>query len=136
MTAKELAQMLNGRECGFEITAQEEQIAKDSGLVVVFGYSDNLVEFRGAFHEEEDARFNRATHLTKEGIAKKPCMELGECEYYAKCTKGAKEINAAWHDADAGAAWSYKTDIPHETFNIYEDGELFCIGIVFSVDDM
>ena len=136
MTAKELAQMLNGREYGFEITVQEEQMAKDSGLVVVFGCSDDILEFRGTFHKEEDARWNRATHLTKEGVVKKPCIESGECEYYAKCTKGAKEINAVWYDANAGAAWSYKTDIPHETFDIYEDGELFCVGIVFSVDDL
>ena len=45
-------------------------------------------------------------------------------------------ITAVWCDPESGASWSYKTDIPHETFNIYEDGELFCIGIVFSIDDL
>ena len=35
-----------------------------------------------------------------------------------------------------GCWWSYETDIPHETFNIYEDGEVWCVGIVFSVEDL
>lgn len=35
--------------------------------------------------------------------------------------------------------WSFETEIPHETFRIYEDGEdneLFCVGIVFSIYDL
>ena len=42
MTAKELAELLNGREYGNEITSDEEKLAKESGLVVVFGYSDDM----------------------------------------------------------------------------------------------
>ena len=33
-------------------------------------------------------------------------------------------------------AWTYRTDIPHETFMIYEDGEPYCRGIVFNIDDV
>ena len=32
--------------------------------------------------------------------------------------------------------WCYKTDIPHETFMIYDDGEPYCRGIVFSIEDL
>lgn len=32
--------------------------------------------------------------------------------------------------------WIYETDIPHETFMIYEGGEPYCRGIVFSVEDV
>lgn len=32
--------------------------------------------------------------------------------------------------------WTYKTDIPHETFMVYEDGEPYCRGIVLSMDDL
>ena len=35
-----------------------------------------------------------------------------------------------------GANMVYDTDIPRETFKVYEDDELYCIGIVFSVDDL
>jgi hypothetical protein len=34
------------------------------------------------------------------------------------------------------ATWTYKTDIPHETFEIYDNGKLYCRGIVFSVDEV
>lgn len=32
--------------------------------------------------------------------------------------------------------WTYATEIPHETFMIYEDGEPYCRGIVFSIDNL
>lgn len=47
MTTKELAEMLSGREVGMEITSVEFDRAADAGLVVVYGYSDDNVEFRG-----------------------------------------------------------------------------------------
>ena len=31
-------------------------------------------------------------------------------------------------------AWAYGTSIPHEKINIYEDGELYCIGIVCDIN--
>lgn len=55
MTAKELAEMLSGRKYGMEITSEEARAAKDAGLVVVYGYSDDNVEFRGAIDEEVGA---------------------------------------------------------------------------------
>ncbi len=44
-------------------------------------------------------------------------------------------LKAVWDDT-GNPCWTYETDIPHETFEIYEDGELFCIGIVFSTKDL
>lgn len=35
----------------------------------------------------------------------------------------------------ADVTWTYKTDIPHETFNIHDDNELYCTGIVFYAKD-
>ena len=50
MTAKELAEMLSGREVGMEITPGETQDAKNAGLVVVYGCSDDNVEICGAIN--------------------------------------------------------------------------------------
>jgi len=52
ITAEELAAKLNGREYGEEITDTEEIEAKKSGLVVIFGYSDDSAELRGAINDE------------------------------------------------------------------------------------
>lgn len=136
MTAKELAPMLSGAEYGNEITRYEEQMARENGLVVVFGYSDDNTEFRGAIDDEVDCYGGGTIRLTKEGVIHEPDCGEEDCKYFKECIKGAKTIEAVWCDAEHGAPWSYKTDIPHETFNIYEDGELFCVGIVFSVEDL
>ena len=33
-------------------------------------------------------------------------------------------------------AWTYMTDIPHATFDVMDDGELYCRGIVFALADL
>ena len=32
--------------------------------------------------------------------------------------------------------WTYETEIPHAKFNIYEDDELSCVGIVFEMSEL
>lgn len=136
MKAKELAQMLNGCEYGNEINRYEEQMARENGLVVVFGYSDDNAELRGAIEDEVGCYDGSTIHLTKEGVIQEPECGEEDCKYFKECIKGAKTIEAVWCDDASGASWSYKTDIPHEIFNIYDDGDLFCDGIVFSVEDL
>ena len=126
MTAKELAERLNGRQYGDEIIRAEAQLAKESGLVVVYGYSDDNMEFEGAIHDEFPCYDGGTAYIGKE----KETYSLKDCQ-----TDGARAIHALWC-APGMPAWSYETDIPHETFNIYEDDELFCIGIVFSLEDL
>ena len=124
MTAKQLAEKLNGREYMNEIMPEEEHEAESNGLVAVFGYSDDNVEFAGAIDDEVGAFEGMTVCIHhSEGV-----VPVGE---------GAPEntIKAVWSDAGA-PCWSFETSIPHETFNIYEDGELFCTGIVFSMDDL
>ena len=35
-----------------------------------------------------------------------------------------------------GISWAYKTEIPHETFFMHEDGQIYCRGIVFFKSDL
>ena len=125
MTAKQLAEKLDGREYLNEITPEEENEAYCNRLVAVFGYSDDCMEFAG-YLDDEIGAFN--------GV--KVCVEFNEG--VVQEGEGCREnmIEAVWCDDKAKAAWTFKTDIPHETFNIYEDGELFCVGIVFCMDDL
>jgi len=138
MTAKELAEMLSGREVGEEIVMGEERDIKDAGLVVVYGYSDDNVEFCGAINDEVGSYNGGTVYLTETGILESPsceCAEDCDCPYFDAARKKAKTIKAVWRNR-GGPCWTFETDIPHETFNIYEDGELFCVGIVFSVEDL
>ena len=112
MTLKEFAKMLDGREYLHEITKEEEALAKELGFVVVFGYSDDNAELRGAIYDEIG------------------CFDGGKLEH--KDLPDA--IYAKWCDRESNYPWSYETSIPHETFNIYENGDYWCIGIVCDIN--
>ena len=138
MTAKELAEMLSGRKYGMEITSEEARAAKDAGLVVVYGYSDDNVEFCGAINDEVGSYDGGTVYLTETGILESPsceCAEDCDCPYFDAARKKAKTIKAVWRNR-GGPCWTFETDIPHETFTIMEDGEPWCIGIVFSMADV
>lgn len=112
MTLKEFASMLDGREYRSEITPEEEKLAKELGFVVVFGYSDDNAELRGAIDDEIG------------------CYDGGVLEHEDL----PATIYADWCPEDMDCAWAYGTSIPHEKFNIYEDGELYCVGIVCDIN--
>ncbi len=138
MTAKELAEMLSGRKYGMEITSEEARAAKDAGLVVVYGYSDDNVEFSGAIDEEVGAYEDTTIYITKDGLLEEPACNDAEnctCPYFETAKKAAKTITAIWRDGERPSR-VFSTDIPHETFTIMEDGAPWCIGIVFSMADL
>lgn len=135
MTSKELADLLDGNQYGQEITKEQEMTAANSNLVVVFGYSDDDVELRGEINDEVGAYNGTTFRVTRKGVLHTHDCGCDECEYFAIAKRAAAEIKAIWHDT-GDACWTFETQIPHETFRIYEDGELFCIGIVFSADDL
>lgn len=123
MDKKKLASLIDGREYLSEMSQELEEIAKDSGLVALFGYSDDNAEFRGAIDEEMGCYNGGVFFVSRDGIS------------YDE-EDGGKKIEAVWCDERTESAWTYKTDIPHETFTIYDCGDPYCIGIVFSVEDL
>jgi|InofroStandDraft_1065614.scaffolds.fasta_scaffold41412_3 hypothetical protein len=133
MTAKELAIELNGREYGMEITKDEARQAADAGLVVAYGYSDDNVELRGAIDEEVGAYNGTTVYITPDGVLQGPDCGQDDCPYFAREREKARTVKAVWHDK-GGPCWTFETDIPHETFTVMEDGEPFCVGIVFSME--
>jgi len=136
MTAKELAEMLSGREYSMEISREEAQAAKEAGLVVAYGCSDDGVELRGAIDAELGAYEGTTIYIGKDGLVDDPACSDAEnctCPYFAVVRNAARAITVVWHDA-GGPCWTFETDIPHETFTIMEDGEPFCEGIVFSME--
>lgn len=124
MTAKQFAERLDGREYLNEITPEEEKEAEANGLVVVYGYSDDNVELAGAISDEIGAWEGVVFHVDKDG------------GYYIEDSDAPDRIRAVWCAPGSDAAWTFETEIPHEMFNIYEDGELFCVGIVFRMEDL
>jgi len=133
MTVQELAALLNNREYRQEITVDEEQLAKQNRLVVVFGASDDLMEFRGAIRNELDAYEGQTAFVNSSGLLENNC-ENDACPHFAKLKDSCKKIEQVW-DAE-GYSWIYKTEIRHATFEILEDGEKYCRGIVFALNDV
>ena len=135
MKTEILAEQLNGREMGSEITDEECAAAKAAGLVVVFGYSDDNVEFRGAIKDESGCGEGSSIYLNRDGLLANhesgcECLFCGYTEAVKKCA----ELVTIW-DKD-GYSWQYQTEIPHATFDIFEDGEKFCRGIVFEIKSL
>lgn len=135
MTAIDFAAKLNGREIYSELSPAEGTEAKQNGLVVVFGASDDLVEFRGAIDDEVGCYGGGKILVTKTGVLQTPDCGQDECPYFAIAKRAAKEITAKWCETD-DACWTFETGIPHETFEVFEDETLYCIGIVFSIESL
>jgi hypothetical protein len=132
-TKEELATLLNNREYGYEVPYDVGRIAAENGLVIVFGTSDDLCEFRGAINDEFGAWEGAVVPLNKDGIVTNGCDD-DRCPYYAEKKEQAAKIKAKWCDGEI--AWTFETYIPHATFDIIKDGKIFCRGIVFSLNDV
>lgn len=133
MTRQELADILCGRQYRNEMSAAEEAQAKEHGLVVIFGASDDLMEIRGAVNDEIGGYDGGGGYFTRTGLLANDC-DNHDCPYFAKLEEAATLIEAKW-DAE-GYSWTYETAIPHSTFDILEDGEKYCRGIVFALADV
>lgn len=136
MTAKELAHRLNGKEYGEVISREEQDAAKSAGLVVAYGYSDDLLEFAGAIFDEVGA-YGGGTALLKNGqlIVEPNCgVEADSCKLYQEYIRTSHKVTAVWHE-EGSPCWTIETGLPHETFNIYEEGQVFSLGIVFWLAD-
>ena len=117
MTKEELAMLLNGREYTEEITKDEEQQAKESGLVVVYGASDDIVEFRGAICDEAGAYGDSQINITREGLPENECDD-SDCPYFINLLQNMPKIYVFW-DKD-GYSWKYEVSWPVAEFDIVE----------------
>lgn len=134
MTPKELAQQIHGREYGRRdhLTPEETKAAKASGLVVVYGASDDLVELEGAIQDEFGTNL---LYFSRDGLLANECDDE-ECPYFERMLEKAASLAPKWNGGPGGPAWTFETAIPHETFDIMEDGDVFCRGIVFALADV
>jgi hypothetical protein len=139
MTAKELATLLDGREYRQEITAAEEAQAKESGLLVIFAYSDDLIQFRGLIDDEVDAYNDIELYVNPNGSILQ--VEDGFDDYsdYIRHLQENNDNRLITHVkiqfkkdlSGKDRIWqSITTDVPHETFKVTNEGELFVEGLV------
>ena len=134
LTATALATMLDGRQYGSEITEGEAKLAAEAGLVVVFGYSDDNVELRGAIDAEVPAYNGTIVRLDGADVLENDC-ENEDCPHFERASARAPFFRALWDAPGAKAAWTFDVRWPHATFTVLEDAEPFCVGVVFALAD-
>lgn len=133
MTKEELAQKLNGRKIGEEMSLDDEIDARESSLIVIFGSSDDLAEIRGIINDEVSVYDGNIIPFLNGDLFKKEC-DNDECPHEEWMLERAYTVKAKWCDGDI--SWTYETEIPHVTFDILEDDEIYCRGIVFNKSEI
>lgn len=137
MNAQEFAQMLNNRQYRNEMTKEEEKLAKENGLVVLFWASDDLAELRWAIDDEVGCRRKWQIVFFGGDLLKNDCDE-DDCPYFEaikkKCIEDQHFIDIL---SDCEGYWRYyKTDIPCFRFDILEEEEKYCNWLVFHISEI
>lgn len=125
----ELASKLNGREYREEITKEEEAWAKQNRLLVVFGASDDLIEFRGLINDESGAPGAIELHRNARGWGVVNFNDEDE----------PLEPRDFWINTESGeSGWTF--ELPPSCvaarFAIVEDGDAYGEGLVIHEDDL
>lgn len=136
MARENLAAALNVQQLQYPDEPAPELIesAKANRLVIIFGASDDLMELRGAVYDELGAYNGTTAYFDKDGLLQNDC-ENDDCPHFYKLKVSAAKVDAIW-SPNATQSWGYKTAIPHSEFDIHEDGELYCRGIVICLDEL
>lgn len=102
---------------------------------MIFGYSDDTAELRGAIYDEVSCYKGGTIYFDNGDLLKNECDDRS-CPYYQRLKLNAKTIKIIW-DKD-GYIWAYETKIPHATFDILDcsGDDKFCRGIVFDIKSL
>ena len=139
MTKEEIAKLLDGSEYPLNISKELQYGCLKNGIVIVYGASDDLMEFRGAIREELDCYEGGEFLFDRQGQIKdwydiRDDISEEDAKDYFQRKDGAANIEAIWGQGEY--SWQYKVDFPCAGFDVVEDGEKYCQGIVFNLTDL
>lgn len=135
MTKEEFAKQIDGRKKDSFLSPDDTLDATQFNLIVVYGYSDDLVCFDGALIDELGAWSGGTFYYD---VELESFMDI-EDSFEGIDLDNALTIEAKWckNEVDGKLIpWTFETNIPHAKFNIIEDGEVFCIGLVIDLNDL
>lgn len=135
LTSKKLAKLLDGAQYPLRLGPEIARRAKNYGLVIVYGGSDDLMEFDGAIIDEVGCYGGCTALVDHNGLlpSRESIESDAELKDFFKREELAKRITA--HCSSDGYLFTYNTKIKHECFSVYDGGEIYCRGIVFLLSD-
>jgi len=128
-----VADALDGIEYPCRDIKERIEGAKEEGIVVLIGYSDDGAAFYGAIYDLAYLYGGGEILLDKDGLYKSKCDDES-CPHEEVRKDQCKVIKAIWGQNDC--SWSYETSIPHEKFKVMEGDEIYCYGIVFNMQSV
>jgi len=140
LTKEELAKKLTGNQYRDEISDELNEQARESGLLVIYGGSDDLLYLSGVGNDEIGC-YGGGELIIVENGAGYIADELSDIEdkqillAFTRSYAVGNTVNAIWCDIQP-YSWAYETTLPHATFDIMEDDEKYCRGIVIDINDM
>ena len=123
ITIKEFAAMLHGRDRQPNMTPDEVLLARECGFVVVYGDSDDRVEFEGAIRAE--GHTNPLAKDCPAGVlilSENGKLLDDESTVYADYLRINRNVIRVFYCSRDRLNWVFETDIPHETFQTYDGG--------------
>lgn len=140
MTPQEFAERITGQEYPFALA--EPELAKQHGLVALWGLSDDLLEVDGLFRDEASAWDGVTCQVDTQGILEINedgtfCGDepetIEECRRWVRRYDASIQVKVEWCP-DPYLSWRITADdVPNKdkaTFVVLEDGEPNCEGLV------
>jgi hypothetical protein len=138
-TAKQWAELLNGRQYRKELSKDEQAEAASGGMLIAFGASDDLLELRGTDYEEIGSYDGGTVDINLQG---KAIVREDDIDYQDLVSRGWTPpelekplftIDVEWCPSHLETSWLITANVPFESFDIMEDEKLHCRGIVVDV---
>lgn len=139
-----IASLLHGAEMSDkDLMKRVSGMAKDLGVVIAHGYSDDLCIFSGAWDDDycvygEDGEFTDIP-ITKNGILKNKCDD-DKCPYFEKekCAAAKISISPNFAITSSGPRWNLTSETIHSLMHavINEDGMPFTEVLIFYAKDV
>ena len=123
ITLKEFAAILHGRDCQPNLTPDELLLAEQKGFVVVYGDSDDRVEFEGAIRAE-----GHTNPLVKDApagvlvLSEDGSLLDEDSDLYTEYIRANRNVITVFYCSRDGLNWVFESSIPHETFLTYDGG--------------
>lgn len=117
----------------------------NNNLVVMFGHSDDLIEVRGAVHNEIDSYGDDKLALVLAGEKIDDDEDVMNIDIpgifrlsddYDQSNNPRLITVRYGSEENTQADWEFDTYMPHATFMLYLKGKPFCKGIVIDLDEI